>query len=121
MEKVRLEHFQGKKIIRIDFSGLKKIGPIAEIAEEASSIIRSQMPKSIYSLSNIERMFFNNKVKDLLLKHAKANSEYVIASAVIGASSMHNLMMNALNLLTGRQFKSFFDEESAKMWLVQHT
>jgi hypothetical protein len=121
MERIRTEQFQGKIIVHIDFSGLKKIEQILEVLEQVKLVLTNYLPKMVYSLSNVEGMAFNPKVKDSFIETIKVTSEYVIAGAVVGASGMHNLMLDAINLLTSRKYQSFIDEESAKKWLVSQS
>lgn len=118
MGKVKVAQLQGSKVIHIDFSGLKKLEDIAKVIEESRPFIRNNPPKSIYTLTNIEGMFFNAKVKDLFSEFTGGNKDYVIAGAIIGASGLQNILINGINIITGRKLKSFPNEIAAKNWLV---
>jgi len=53
MGKVNIQEFQGKKIIYMSFSNLKKEEDILEVIEEAKPIIRSSPAKSVYAISDL--------------------------------------------------------------------
>ena len=121
MEKVQVVNYQGYKIIFIDFNGLKSVDEITLVIEIAKPFIRNNPTNSVYTLSNLNGMHFNNSIRDLFTQFTGGNKEYVKASAIIGVSGLQNIMINAINKLTGRKLKSFPDELSAKNWLVSQT
>ena len=118
MEKIKIENYLGKKIICLNFSGLKSLEEISKVIEEAKPVIRNSEQNSVYVLSNIEEMHFNNKIRDMFTEFTGGNKVYVKASAIIGATGLQSFVINAINKLAGRQLKSFSDATSAKDWLA---
>jgi hypothetical protein len=110
--------FKGKDILYMDFSGLKTVPEIKEVIEEGKKIFHSQPPFSTLSLANIEEMHFNNQIKDLFMEYVKSNKPFVKASAIIGVTGLKQVVFNGIMKMTGREVKSFDDENQAKMWLI---
>ncbi|NJO89956.1 MAG: STAS/SEC14 domain-containing protein [Chloroflexia bacterium] len=118
MAKVEIKEFRGKRIVCMSFSNLRTEEEISAIIEVAKPIIRNSPPNSVYTITDIGGMHFNNKIRDLFTDFTGGNKNFVKASAVIGASGLQNLMINGINKITGRKLKSFPDESVAKEWLV---
>lgn len=118
MSKVEVTQHEGQKIIKLDFSGLKSKEEIEAVILVSKPIIRKS-PNSVYTLTNIKGMHFNNEIKELFSEFTKGNKKYVKAGAIHGASGLHKIIINGLNKLTGRKLKAFDDVENAKNWLVQ--
>ena len=120
MKRTEILQNNGKTTFYMDFSGLKNENDIAELIEEGKLFIRTQPPKSIFTLSNVDDMHFNIPIKDLFTEFIKGNSTYVKAGAVIGVSGLIQIVLNGIMKVTGRNFRSFGDIESAKNWLNSH-
>ena len=118
MDKVQIIDFQGFKIIYLDFSGLKSEDAIISVIDQSKPLIRDCAPNSLFFLSNIKDMHFNNRIREIFTAFTSGNRNFVKASAIIGASGLQNIMINGINKITGRKLKSFSDESSAKNWLV---
>lgn len=118
MNRVEVTQYQGKKIIKLNFSDLKSKEEIESVILVSKPIIRSS-PNSVCTLTNVKGMFFNNEIKDLFSEFTNGNKKYVIAGAVYGASGLHKIIINGINKFTGRKIKAFDDAESAKEWLVK--
>lgn len=117
MNRVEVTQHQGQKIVKLDFSGLKSKNEIEAVILVSKPIIRSA-PKSVYTLTNIKGMFFNNEIKELFSDFTNGNKKYVKAGAVYGASGLHKIIINGINKFTGRKIKAFDDVDSAKNWLI---
>ena len=118
MGKVNIQEFKGKKVILLNFSNMKDLKGISEIIEEAKPIIRNNPPNSVYAISDLAGMHFNNKIRDLFTDFTGENKLYMKASAIIGATGLQNLMINGINKITGRKLKSFPNQNAAMEWLV---
>jgi len=118
MRKSQVIQHQGKNIFYMDFSGLRNNEEIAQVIQESKLFIRSQLPKSVYGLANIENMHFNNDIKDLFSDFVKGNKEFMRASAVVGVTGLKQIVFNGLMKVTGREVKSFDNINVAKDWLI---
>ncbi len=102
----------------MSFSNLRKEGEIIAVMEETKPIIRNNPPNSVYTITNIGGMHFNNKIRDLFTEFTRGNKNYLKASTMIGASGLQNLMINGINVITGQKLKSLENEGTAKEWLA---
>jgi hypothetical protein len=118
MERIQIINYQGKKILSIDFSNLQTVEEIAALMKEIKEYIHIQPPLSVYSLTNIEGMHFNNTIKDMFSEIAKSNKPFVRAGAIVGVTGLKQILFNGIMKLSGRDLKCFSAVEPAKNWLV---
>ncbi|MCF8358864.1 MAG: hypothetical protein K9H26_08910 [Prolixibacteraceae bacterium] len=118
MKKPEFINHKGKTIVYLDFTNMKKKDEIIQLEDEGAKYIRSQPPKSVLTLTNMENMFFNNEIKKYFEGVVKGNAPYVKAGAVLGMSGLISIMYNAFIKITGRNIKSFKAKEEALDYLV---
>ena len=87
--------------------------------ERARSIIHSQPPSSLLTLTSVEGMHFNQKVTDAMKTYAESNRPYVRAAALLGISGLKQIVFNAVKRLSGRNLQAFASSEDAKKWLLK--
>jgi hypothetical protein len=114
----RIITHKGKEILFQDFSGLKTAEEVNAVINESRVYFRSQPIGTAMSLANIQEMHFNNQIKDLFMNFVRENKPYMKASAIIGVTGLKQVVFNGIMKLTGRDVKSFNDENQAKEWLV---
>jgi hypothetical protein len=119
MDRTYTLSYQGKRFFALDFTNLQTIDEIADVIKKARDYIHRQPPASVYTLTNIEGMHFNNLIRDMFQELAKSNKPFVKAGAIVGVTGMKQILFNGIMKLTGRDIKSFSDLESAKKWLSQ--
>jgi len=110
-------NYNGKSIIYVDFSNLKKTEEIFAVVDKAQAIIRSQPKGSALILTNFENMHFNNDVFKKVSEYAKGNTEFVKASAVIGLSGLIKVMYSGFAKVTNRSYKVFGSKTEALEYL----
>jgi hypothetical protein len=118
MERLQILNYQGKKILFIDFSNLQSIEEIGEVMNDIQSYVHVQPPLSVYSLTTLEGMHFNNTIKEMFAEIAKSNKPYVKAGAIVGITGLKQIMFNGIMKLSGRDVKCFDSIEQAKSWLA---
>jgi hypothetical protein len=118
MSKAQVTNYQGFNIIYLDFTNLKNEEDIISVINESKPLIQNNPPLSLYFLSDISGMHFNNKIREIFTAFTDSNKSYVKASAIVGATGLQNIMINGINKMTGRKLKSFSDHASAKNWLI---
>jgi hypothetical protein len=118
MAKTQEQFHNGKTIYYMDFSDIKSMGEINGVINEAVAYIRQQPPMSVLTLTNISNMHFNNEIKDLFQDFIKGNKPFVKAGAVVGLSSLQQILYNSLMKITGRNIKSISTIPAAKDWLT---
>jgi len=118
MRKPEIIHYKGKDVVYIDLSNLKSNDEIIQLEKQASEMIRSRPVKSVYTLTNMEGMFFNNDIKSFFEDAVKHNAPFVCCGAVIGLSGLITIFYNAFLKITGRNIKSFRTKEEALEYLA---
>jgi hypothetical protein len=118
MRKPEIISYKGKTIIYLDFTNMKDKDEIVKLEKEGSDWIRSQALSSVYTLTNMEAMFFNNDLKKWFEDIVKQNAPYVKAGAVIGMTGLISIMYNAFVTVTGRSIKSCKSKEEALEYLA---
>lgn len=118
MKKPELINYKGKTIVHLDFSNMKDKNEIMKLEKEGSDYICSQPLSSVYTLTNMEDMFFNNETKKFFEDIARKNGPHVKAGAVVGMSGLISIMYNAFVTMTGRNIKSFRTKEDALEYLA---
>lgn len=119
MERFNWEVYEGKKVLRQDFSGLSKPELLEVLAQSHEKILASGI-KDIYVLTNISGVTFDRKVTKQLEYIASLNKPYVKDSAVYGVGTIQKVALEAIGKLSGRHFTLFIDEDSARTWLYQN-
>jgi len=114
----RFIEYKNKQVVYIDFSNMRKAEEIYAAMEIAGAFIRKQPLKSLYTLTNLSGMFFNNEIFSRMTAYAKENNPYVKASAVVGMTGMMQIFYNSFTRLTGRDVKAFSSEIEAKEFLA---
>ena len=114
----KLIEYKQMTIVYIDFSYMKNREEIYTAIDVAGAFIRRHPLKSLFVLTNISGMFYNNEVFNHLTAYAKANTPHVRASAVVGMAGMMQIFYNGFTRLTGREVKAFTTEIEAKEYLL---
>jgi len=101
----RIEEFTrgGKKFVYIDFSGLQTNEEISRLIEQVKPVISKYPPKSIYTVTNFEKLHFNKDSKSLITPYTEANKPYVIAGVIIGMDGLKKVMANTIFSMSGRK------------------
>jgi len=114
----RIVEYKHIQIVYIDFANVKKAEDIYSIMDIASAFIRKYPLKSLYTLTNISGMHFNNEIFNRFTAYVKGNNPYVKASAVVGMTGMMQIFYNSFTKITGRDVKAVFSEIEAKEFLA---
>lgn len=111
-----VEH-NGHKIFQLDFTDCSPVLGM-EIIAASEKQIRSQPPKSVVTLVIASGASFNHQMNMALKDLAAGNEPYVKASAIVGMTGMHSIILNAVAMLSKREFKLFDEVGPAKDYLV---
>jgi len=118
MRKPEIISYKGKSIVYLDFSNMKDKDEIMKLENDGAVYARSQPLNSVYTLTNMEGMFFNNELKKFFEETAKGNTPYVKAGAVVGMTGLISIMYNAFVSVTGRAIKSCKTKDEALEFLA---
>lgn len=100
-------------ILYLDFSGLKTKDEILKQVEIYGNYIKRQPLNSLYTLTNLEGMYFNTEVYNTISTYAKSNDKFVKASAVIGLKGMMQIFYKGFVKLSGRNITVCETKEQA--------
>lgn len=91
-----------KKIVYLDFSGLKKNEDVKAQIDSYSQFIHKARPKSLVTITNLENMHFNTDIFNCFVNYVKSNNAYVTSSAVIGMRGLMQIFYKSFIKVTGR-------------------
>jgi hypothetical protein len=113
--------YKEKQILYVDFSNLRTLAEKdmgIQYILQAKNLIAHKPPNSVLMLTNVENSNFDTDVAAALKEYTAHNRKFVKRSAIVGIKGLQIPLLNALNWLTGRNMRSFTDEQSAKDWLI---
>ena len=124
MERVRWETYKGKRILILDYSGLKAVKPedkktVMELIKTARDLSAKQTTPVLF-LSDVTGSQADSETISAIKEFAKFNNETKIVGkeCVIGTTGLQTVLLNAINLFSGGNIKPFATKEQAQEWLV---
>ncbi len=112
--------YKEKNIFCLDLSGLQLADKkeFRELVQSAKEKIQTHAPKSLLVITNITDTGFDTDAAAVVGDYAMSNTPFVKASAVVGSSGMQKIVINAIKVVTGREFFLADSMEEAQDWLV---
>lgn len=120
MRKPEIITHNGIEIIYLDFSYMQNPDEIIKLEDEGCKLIRNGGFNKVFTLTNMEGMFFNNEIRNHFSHVVKENAPYVKAGAVIGLKGLISIMYNGFVKITGRNIKSFQSKAEALNYLASY-
>ncbi len=119
MERTRFIEHHGKRILLLDYSGIRD--PAEALREIAASraVVARQPHGSVLTLTHVQGARYNTEVVQALKELATHNQPFVRAAAVVGLSGLQRAVYRTIQLFTRRALQPFDDLEAAKDWLVE--
>lgn len=118
MEHIKTFVHEGKQVIYFDLSDIKTNAELNTVVENAKQAIASFEHHSVYSITNITRIAFDTKTKEIAADWMAYNKPFVISATFIGATGIRKIMMSAVFALSGRSNIKMFNElEQALDWI----
>jgi len=117
----RIEEFShsGRSFLYFDLSGFKTNDEFAQFIEESRAFVTKHAEHSLYTITNIEKVRFDSRTKEMVAEWMAYNKPYVKYGAVIGMDGIKKIMVNAIFALSGRKNMSFASsKENAIEWLL---
>ena len=110
--------YKGKKILYIDYQGVKDTTESISILHEAIEIERNSAG-NLLILQNYSGTFANQEFFEEIKVLGKEVQPKVFRNALIGLEGIKKILLSGYILFTGdKTIKTFKDEETAKEWLV---
>lgn len=118
MERTRFIEHQGKRILLLDYSGVRDPEQALREIRHSMSVVAQHPPGSLRVLTNVRDARYNAAVLQGMKELAAHNAPYVRASAVVGMSGLHRIAYQAVILFSKRNIKVFDAEAEALDWLA---
>ena len=118
-----LEEFEhgGMKFIYINFSGATSAKNYEELMEKAKELVSSHPPKSLFTITSVEKLFYDSNIKKLLIGFMKHLEPYVIFGVVVGINGIKKFILHTLLKLSGRKNMKIKDnKEDAIEWICKN-
>ena len=118
----RIEEFtrDGKAFIYFDLSGFQTNDEFEKLIEESKLLIERYAEGSVYTITNIEKVRFDTKTKEIVAGWMTHNKPYVKYGVVIGMDGIKKIMVNAIFTLSRRKnMSSASTKEQAIEWLLK--
>ena len=119
VERVRLETLGSKRLLVTDLSDL---GPDeARLVLQQTHLELSRLPRerAVLSLAIVRNLRMDATVTEEMKRVMKLNSPWVVASAIVGVSTIGRVIGRGMAMVTGRVFNAFNSEEDAKAFLLK--
>lgn len=117
--RIRQISFQDKEIILLDFSGITPGPEFYETVKRAEALIHSYEPNSALTLIDVTDSEFDLDMLEALMALATGDKSHVKASAVVGATGLHERAREAIAKASHRLFRKFNFREEAMEWLAK--
>ena len=93
----------GVRICHLDFSHLADEAEGLTAIEEASKVIASEPPKSVYTITDVTGSRVTPQLRSALHKLTEHNKPYVVSGAVVGLTPVQRVILRGIIQLTGRR------------------
>jgi hypothetical protein len=108
---------QGKRILLLDFSGLRDTQVVLQLIEQARALVAAQpQRKELLTVTDVKGMIYNDEINKALSALGKHNAPWVRAGAVCNPSTLGKVITRANNMTTGRTFRIFDSRSEALDW-----
>ncbi len=120
MERTHFIEHEGKRVVLLDYSGLKtESDALAEIEKSRQFIARQKPDGSLLTLTDATDAHYTSAVVAALKELADHDRPYVKAGAAVSNSRLVRVISTAVALATGRRIPVFPTREEALRWLMQ--
>jgi len=116
MPRAEFTQHQGRRILRVDYSGLAPEDFVAEM-KKAMRVIAAE-PLGSVRLLTIPTAQLDERMADSIRRFAPEKGKYVLAEALVGGTAFHKLLFLS-NRAKYQLVREVFDDELlAKEWLA---
>lgn len=109
--------YRGKKILKIDYSGLRG-DAIVEVIDQIIGHYAGQLPGTVLTLSDVRNAHADEKCMAKLKDNTRKTRHFDKKAAVVGVSGIKGILLSAVNVFAGHSVKAFHEEKEALDWLV---
>jgi len=119
MERTRIIVHRGKRIVLVDFSGLRVEQAILSEIEKAAQFFDRQAPDgSLLTLTDGTDALYTRQTMEATKRLAAHNKPFVRVAAAVVNSRLLRVLAMAVSTFSGRKIPLFPTREEALDWLV---
>lgn len=118
MERTRFIEHKGKRILLLDYAGIRDPNEAVASVRKSIEFIAGQPRNSLLVMTVVRDARYNAQVLQAMKELAAHNTPYVKASAVVGMSGLHRIAYQAVLVFSKRNIKTFDAEADALDWLA---
>ena len=118
MERARYVTHKGRRILFVDYSGIRTVEELESAAREATSIVQAEPAHSVLALLDLTGVPFGLRIVRMLGEAAAANVDLVRGRAVVGLPEAARPAGGAVPNFSGRPLEIFDDRGAALEWLA---
>jgi hypothetical protein len=108
---------KGRKILRVDYSGLNG-EEFLPVIREVTSVYKGQLPGSVHCLIDVRNAVGTQVAVDALKGLVKITREYDKKVAVLGISGLKKAFLALINVFAKHSMQAFDGEQQALDWLA---
>ena len=116
-QRLQFEVHAGQRILVIDYSHCN-VEQMKELIEITHTLIASQLPNSVLTLSDVIGATFNIEVVEQIKELIRHNVPYVRKGALIGVIGLQALIYSAVQSFSKRNIFLFNNKEEALKYLL---
>lgn len=113
-----MEALEGRQILVTDLSELGPEEAVATLQETHLRLAGLPKERSILSLAIVRGLRMDTRVTEELKRVSRLNAPWIVATAVVGMSSIGRIIARGVALISGRSFNAFGSEAEARKWLL---
>jgi hypothetical protein len=119
MNRVRFIEHEGRRIVLLDFSGMKDVPEGLDAIATARTFIQA-LPAdgSALTLTDVTDTTYDRRIIEAMKEMTKANRPIVKAAAVVNTSAIHRAAISMVALVSRRKIEVFPTRAPALAWLV---
>jgi hypothetical protein len=116
-QRLQFEVHQGKRVLIVDYSHCD-VGQMKEMIGLTRTLIATQLPNSLLTLSDVTGAIFNIDVVEQLKEMTKHNAPYVRKAALVGVTGLQAFIYNVVQTFSKRNIPVFSNKEEALKYLL---
>ena len=116
-QRLQFEAHQGKRVLIIDYSHCD-VGQMKELIGITRTLIATQLPNSVLTLSDVTGAIFNIEVVEQIKELTRHNAPYVRKAALVGVTGLQALIYNVVQTFSKRNIPIFSNKQEALKYLL---
>lgn len=116
-QRLQFEVHQGRRVLLIDYSYCD-VPQMKEIIALTRSLMATQFPSSVLTLSDVTGATFNTEVIEQIKELTKHNAPYVRRAALIGVTGLQAFIYSVVQTFSKRNIPIFSNKEEALKYLL---